>query len=149
MRRAAVNPRRGEQMEVAMTPMIDVVFLLLIFFVWTASFQMAEQLLPSELTPPTGTGNAVESDPETIDFELVVVEISWPNNTPAWQVNGVAQDSLVALRQTLTAIAKAKSDLPVVLDPVPQVPLGYVIEVFDIARGVGFSKVQFAAAEEP
>jgi biopolymer transport protein ExbD len=91
----------------------------------------------------------VESDPETIDFELVVVEISWPNNTPAWQVNGVAQDSLVALRQTLTAIAKAKSDLPVVLDPVPQVPLGYVIEVFDIARGVGFSKVQFAAAEEP
>jgi biopolymer transport protein ExbD len=136
-------------MEVAMTPMIDVVFLLLIFFVWTASFQIAEQLLPSELTPPTGTGNAVQPDPEMIDFELVVVTISWPNDAPVWQVNGVSQDSLATLRQTLTAIARAKSDLPVVLDPEPQVPLGYVIEVFDVARSVGFSKVQFAAAEDP
>ena len=37
-------------MDSAMTPMIDVVFLLLIFFVWTASFQIVEQILPSEIS---------------------------------------------------------------------------------------------------
>ena len=34
--------RRGDaSMDSTMTPMIDVVFLLLVFFVWTASFQLA------------------------------------------------------------------------------------------------------------
>ena len=34
-----------EQNDVAMTPMIDVVFLLMIFFVCTASFEIVEEIL--------------------------------------------------------------------------------------------------------
>ena len=42
-------------LEVKMTPMIDVVFLLLIFFVWTSSFELPEFDLPSALAePPQG-----------------------------------------------------------------------------------------------
>ncbi len=32
----------SDSMELKMTPMIDVVFLLLIFFVWTSSFELPE-----------------------------------------------------------------------------------------------------------
>ena len=45
MRRRSPFARR-DSLEIKMTPMIDVVFLLLIFFVWTASFQVVEYLLP-------------------------------------------------------------------------------------------------------
>ena len=41
------NPRGRTSLDNMMTPMIDVVFLLLIFFLTTASFQRLEKLLPS------------------------------------------------------------------------------------------------------
>ena len=50
--------------DVKMTPMIDVVFLLLIFFVCTASFQIAEALLPA---PLAYAGNV--QTPTEIDIE--------------------------------------------------------------------------------
>ncbi len=50
------------EFSVSMTPMIDVVFLLLIFFVCKASFQIAEAVLPSPLA--TGGTTAVELPPE-------------------------------------------------------------------------------------
>ncbi|MEO8496389.1 MAG: biopolymer transporter ExbD, partial [Planctomycetota bacterium] len=40
MRRPSIFTERREPLDVKMTPMIDVVFLLLIFFVWTASFHI-------------------------------------------------------------------------------------------------------------
>ena len=54
------------QTDVAMTPMIDVVFQLLIFFICTASFQLAEELLPTSLAI-TGDAAApsIEIEPET------------------------------------------------------------------------------------
>ena len=59
-----------------------------------------------------------------------------------------AVGSLAELRQTLTTIASIKRDAPVIIDPIGDVPLGDVIDVFDLARLVGFEKVQFAVAEE-
>ena len=43
-------------MEVKMTPMIDVIFLLLIFFVCTASFRAVEEVLPTNLSLPGAIG---------------------------------------------------------------------------------------------
>ena len=57
MRYRSVHTRRDRSLEVAMTPMIDVVFMLLIFFVWTASFQVAELILPSSIVTDEGQGH--------------------------------------------------------------------------------------------
>ena len=44
--------------------------------------------------------------------------------------------SLAELRQMLASIARIKRDAPVILDPASDVPLGDVIDVFDlVARG--------------
>ena len=55
MRRTSPLIRRGSENDIdsAMTPMIDVVFLLLVFFVWTASFQVVEFVLPSNMSELT------------------------------------------------------------------------------------------------
>ena len=45
-----------------MTPMIDVIFLLLIFFVCTASFQAPEQILPTNLRLPGSLDNLPPPD---------------------------------------------------------------------------------------
>ena len=65
-RPSVYNARRGS-LEVKMTPMIDVVFLLLVFFVWTASFQVVENIVPtgiSEEITTTSSGTQEQPKPE-------------------------------------------------------------------------------------
>jgi len=146
MRRRSPFARR-ESLEITMTPMIDVVFLLLVFFVWTASFQVVEYLLPSELSSLPGNQAAVEDPPPEADFENVVIRIHWIDDQPGWTINDQQADSLDQLHQRLQAIARVKQDAPVILHPDEEVPLGDVIDVFDISRLVGFEKIQFVAGE--
>lgn len=139
--------RRGP-FEIQMTPLIDVTFLLLVFFVWTASFRVAENILPSSVSAAAGTAPARsdEPPPAEADFEKIVIRIVWHENQPVWQLNGQAFTELPQLKTRLLAIAAIKKDSPVILHPDPAIPLGDVIDVYDLARMAGLSKVQFAAA---
>ena len=140
---------RRTSVELQLTPMIDCVFLLLVYFLWSSSFAIVEMSLPSELSAQqTGSGPAnpdVPPPPEA-DFERIVVHVSNGNVGPAWQVNDEPVASLAELRSALAAIARIKRDAPVVLDPEPNVPLGDVIDVFDLSRLVGLEKIQFATS---
>ncbi len=147
MRRRA-RRYRTDGLDIKMTPMIDVVFLLLVFFVWTASFGIAERLLPSNLASLSGAVGSSETDPEMLDFDVVVVKLELRGELPAWTINDRELESLQAVEETLRSVAAIKSDLPVVVDPRPTVPLGHVIDVYDISRRVGFGTVQFTAAGE-
>ena len=138
------------RLDVQMTPMIDVVFLLLVFFVWTASFQIVERLLPSSLLA-SGTGAAVETTPEELDFERIVIRLRLVDGRPTWTVNGTPAESLARVRATLLAVARVqhvRAEMPVVIDPGGNVPLGHVIDVFDVARQAGFDTIQFSASED-
>ena len=149
MRRPSyVLDQQRSPLGVPMTPMIDVVFNLLVFFVWTAGFQAIERSLPSTLLAPPGSGAVGQIDPELIDFDRVVIRLLWQEDHPTWKINNRQIANLEALRQTLAAIAAVRTSVPVVIDSGPDVPLGHVIDVYDIARLEGFGEVQFAAIEE-
>ncbi len=149
MRRPSVYNQRRQPMSLMMTPMIDVVFLLLVFFIWTASFQIVEQVLPSSLSAAQGTEplDADSPPPPEADFDDVIVRIIWTGERPTWSVNQQAIATMEQLHSRLKTIADIKSDAPVILHPDDNVPLGDVIDVFDICRKVGFEKVQFAASQ--
>ena len=149
MRRPSYVFDRRWTLGVTMTPMIDVVFLLLVFFVWTASFHVVERSLPSRLMSAPGSGSASQIDPELADFDRVVIHLDWLGNQPTWQINDQPVAGLDQVRETLTAIAAIQASVPVVIDSGPNVPLGHVIDVYDVARLEGFGEVQFAATEEP
>jgi biopolymer transport protein ExbD len=142
---------RRTAVDLQLTPMIDCVFLLMVYFIWSSSFTVAEQLLPSQLSlesPAAGAGSSDLPPPPEADFEEVIVRIGWASGGPVWTVNDVAVESRDQLRGMLNQIAGIKRDAPVVLHPDRQVPLGEVIRVFDLARIIGFEKVRFAATEE-
>jgi biopolymer transport protein ExbD len=145
MKRPSMYLSRREQAGGMFTPLIDVVFLLLVFFVWTASFHVTERLLPSQLTA-LGTSGAPDIPRQPRDVEPVVIRIDWRGTAPGWSIDGTPVPSLADVRQTLEAVARIKSDVLVILDPDADVPLGNVIDVYDIARLQGFQQVQFTAA---
>ena len=149
MRAPSSYARQRTGTEIPMTPLIDVVFQLLVFFLLTASFHAVEHLLPSSVSAPhaAGAGRPQETPPPEEDFDEVVVRILWSGGRPAWQINAQSLTSLAEVRDTLAAVARVKTDAPVILHPDSDVPLGHVIDVYDVTRLVGFPKVRFAATE--
>ena len=144
-----VNRSGDTSMDAAMTPMIDVVFLLLVFFVWTASFQIIEQILPSQMSAQMGAEpSELDEPPPEADFDNVVIRISWNEGQPAWQLNDVPVESIDQLNAQLAAISAVKIDAPVILHPDQVVPLGNVIEVYDLSKLAGFQQISFAVTPE-
>jgi len=150
MRRPSIFTDRREPLDVKMTPMIDVVFLLLIFFVWTASFQIVEHVLPSSISEVSGSDapNPNEPPPPEADFDDVVVRILWTETGARWRVGEESFDALSGVRAKLARIFAVNDAAPVIIDPDAATPLGNVIDVYDLSREVGFREVQFAAAAE-
>ncbi|MGY8769022.1 MAG: ExbD/TolR family protein [Pirellulales bacterium] len=137
-----------KSLEIAMTPMIDVVFLLLVFFIWTASFQIVEYSLPSSLAPLVGTGQATEPQLEMEDFDQVVVRIVQDGDQQIWMINETARSNLTEVQETLALLIRIRSDAPLVIDPDEGVSVGDVIDVYDLARQLNFQEIQFAVAED-
>lgn len=147
MRRPSLYQRGGGELGINMTPMIDVVFLLLVFFVWNTNLAPLEFLLPGAVTqPPTsqkGSGNTVAAPKPEDDFDEIVVRIKW-EQAPLWFINDARLDSLAEVKASLSQIAKVNRDAPITLHPDPEVPLGDLIDSYDVVRGVGFRKLRFA-----
>ncbi len=146
MRRPPYHREGRERLDVKMTPMIDVIFLLLIFFVCTASFQMLEEVLPTNLSLPGSVSAQAPPDEEIEDLDEMVVEVFWRDGRPAWRINARDYTSLADIRGVLAAVAKVKIDLPVILDVEGDVPLENAIDVYDLCRRAGLEKIQFAAS---
>ena len=140
---------RRERLDVKMTPMIDVIFLLLIFFVCTASFQAAEEILPTNLSLPGSISSDVPIDPDLLDLDEIVVKVLWGEAGARWEINGRDYSRLAEVGGVLTAAARVQSDLPVILDVQGEVPMEDVIDVYDVCRQVGLERIQFAASLEP
>ena len=148
MKIPTIYNRNERSLDVAMTPMIDVVFLLLIFFVWTASFQVVEYLLPSKISAQTGTGADAEIPPELIDLEQVVVRLIANETAVQWIMNDEILDGLTDVEARLVQVASIRNDIPVIVDPEKQVRLGDVINVYDAAMRAGFDSIQFTTSAE-
>mgnify|MGYP001166833303 CR=1 FL=1 len=148
MRLPDSNSRQGRELEIKLTPMIDVVFLLLVFFIWNAQLQKVEYVLPSQLSVAAGNQEAQPMEPlPEADFDDVVVRIRWLNEQPSWSINDNPVASLAELQERLMIIQEIKRDAPVILHPDKQVPLGHVIDVYDRSRSAGFDRIQFAASQ--
>lgn len=150
MHRASSFHSRQSFTELKMTSLIDVVFLLLIFFVWTASFQMVEYVLPSQVSEASRTGAAGNTEQPldaAADFPEIVVRVRWLDRQPSWTVNDEPIPSLKAVEQKLASVFTINREAPVIVHPDQDVPLGHVIDMYDLTRRVGFRTVQFAASQ--
>ena len=132
-------------MELKMTPMIDVIFLLLIFFVCTANFQQNEELLPTILSLPGTSAETIERPPELEDLDDIVVRLEMRGGRPEWEINGRRYGDLSDVAGVLRSIAAFRTDLPVVLDVGDDVPIERMIDLYDLCRRFGFYRVQVAA----
>lgn len=138
------KPRRP--IEIMMTPMIDVIFLLLVFFLTTSSFQVAERLLPSgvsNMSPPSGQVNQNPPEPSDDQIEQIIVKIGMGGDVPTITINGGTVE-MTELLPRFQAVFAARPDVPVIIDPDAKVAAKHVVAIYDNARQSGLSRVYLA-----
>ncbi len=126
---------RKEELDVNITPLIDVVFLLLIFFMVSTTFERESEI---QIVLPEAAANAVKAE----DFSLEVTI----DAEGTFFVNGqrVINSKIETLKKAMKAVAGDRSDPPIILSADAQTPHQAVITVMDAARQLGFVHLNFA-----
>lgn len=128
----------------AMTPMIDIVFQLLIFFMCASIGHQREWLLPVDF----GAG-ALTQAAELQERPLgeVWVKLQREGDRTTITIEGTRYTEWKPVRQVLLTLGETAADIPVILDIAPEVPMEDVIRVDDLCRAAKFQTVSFAASE--
>jgi biopolymer transport protein ExbD len=144
------SAQQDGSLELKMTPMIDVVFLLLVFFVWTSSFEIPEFDLPSAIAEPPSGGSEVssEQEPPTEVFDEIVIRLTQPEAILLIELNGQTVDEIAELKQRLAEIIALGVQPPVIVDPADEITMNVAVQVYDAARAAGADRVLFAAQPE-
>lgn len=131
--------RADDEPEINLIPLIDVMLVLLIFFVVTATFD-ARSVLKLELPRATG-------EPSDTSKALTVLI----NADGRYFVDDreVLRDDLQSLKATLADVAGKDRERPVLLRADGRTPHQAVVTAYDALGQLGFRKVMIATAPTP
>ena len=131
--------------QTSMTPLIDIVFQLLIFFVCASTGHLRELLLPTDLA---GGGTQTEA-PRNVEAPIsqVWIHLRLEDGVTVTDIEGTVYRPEDNVRGVLTQLAEAVRDVPLILDIDGDVPVGEVVGIVDLCRAVGFESINFAAKE--
>lgn len=132
-----------------MTAMIDIVFLLLIFFICAAAGSVRESVLATDLAPAGSVAAATsvvieQRDPIQIETFLKLMRDP-DHGTLLVTLNDQEFADLDRLEAVLQTMASIDASNPVVLDMADDITLGEMIDLYDRCRRAGLESVNFAA----
>lgn len=127
--------RRTRDVSVDLTPLIDVVFLLLIFFMVSTTF-IDEGRLKLEL--PEAAGEPAAEPPETL--EIVVSA----NGEYAVDGRSLAEADIETLMDALRDVSEGDRSRPLVVTADAQAPHQAVVRAMDAAGRLGFAQLGIA-----
>lgn len=135
----SIRPRT--QPEVNLTSLIDVVLLLLIFFMVSTSFVKQSQIAIS--LPESDSTAVVEETPEVID--VLITE------TGKYFVNGreLINSRPETIRNALMKVSDGDNTLPMTISADANARHQYVVTAMDVAGRLGFVQINIATVNEP
>jgi biopolymer transport protein ExbD len=143
-----------EEVKLSITPMIDVTFLLLIFFMCAMKFKTLERKVAAFLPTDRGPAKTVQLfPPET----KITVKLRWDEGTRATRVKlldseiGMDDPAFVVLDQRLAAIRGNPDnvEMPGELDAGAEVPHADVVRCVDSFMKAGITNLRFRGAPPP
>jgi biopolymer transport protein ExbD len=132
-----LRPQRPEPPDINLTPLIDVVFLLLIFFMVSTTFKDEARI---QIRLPEAQGE--EAPAEEPDAVEIVIDA-----TGGFFVNDrqVVDGALGTLKKAIAGVAGGDRELPVVIKADAKTPHQAVMTAMDAASQLGLVRFSFAA----
>ena len=126
--------------DVNLTPLIDVVFLLLIFFMVSTSFIKETHLT---LNLPTAA-NAEQIVQETVALEVII------DNNGFYRIDGRALINTggETIKSALKNLSQDDLSTPLTVTADATAPYQAVVKIIDIAGGMGFTKINITTQPE-
>lgn len=131
---------RKEKLEITLTPMIDVVFLLLIFFMVTTTFNRETEL---NIKLPEAEGAESKDYPKAITL-IIDAEGTYYIAGEDGKAFQLVNQKLSTLRKALVQAAGNSRKMPVIISADSKTPHQAVISALDIAGQAGFAHITFA-----
>ena len=132
-----------------MTPMIDVVFLLLVFFICASVGGSADQLLPADLNGNTGPADVAvpQADPEKWDHPAIRVRVepSGPDDY-AILIEDQPLNGIDELTKRLTQLAAADPESSIILSIHDDIAVQQFVSVYDLCQSLKFRNISFAVS---
>jgi len=131
--------RSTESVDINLTPLIDIVFLLLIFFMVSTSFQRESEI---EITLPQAGPELLEVQPETIEIAVDADDRIYVNQVQ------ILNSSTRTVRDALQELTLEAEDPTLVVNADARATHQAVIRVMDAARQLGLERIPFATRFE-
>ena len=127
--------RAKAEADINMTPLIDVVFLLLIFFVVSTTFTRETHL---SIDLPESTGLPLEISPKQIMISI--------SKSGQYAINGVVliNHSIATLRSAIEKTSNGDSSVPMVIMADAKTPHQAVVTAMDVVGQLGFSQLSIS-----
>lgn len=126
-----------EELELNLTPLIDVVFLLLIFFMVSTTFQKESEI---SLQLPKATDTEVEPAEERIEIVINAAGRFFIDELE------VVDSDVASLQNALFKVSNGKRDIPLTIRADAQVPHQAVVTAMDAAGQLGMLKITIATS---
>ena len=136
-----LSVRVREEPEVNLTSLIDVVLLLLIFFMVSTSFVKQSQISIS--LPEAESAAVVEEFPEQLDIMIT--------EQGTYLVNGreLINSRAETIRNALQKVSGGNTNLPLTISADANARHQHVVTAMDVAGKLGFVKISIATVNDP
>jgi biopolymer transport protein ExbD len=137
--------KKRASVDINLIPMIDVLLVLLIFFVLTTTFSKYTQLKINLPEAQSATNEQPETEEKIISV-LVNPKGEYALLDDAGKPQPLADQKPATLKSALEQLAGDTRSLPFIINADGKAPHQAVITVLDVAQQLGFSKITFAAS---
>jgi len=136
-----LTARAKEEPEVNMTSLIDVVLLLLIFFMVSTSFVKQSQI--SIRLPEADSSAIVDEVPQQLDIMIT--------EQGTFLVNGreLVNNRPETIRNALQKVSGGNTQLPLTISADANARHQFVVTAMDVAGKLGFVKISIATVNDP
>ncbi|MFK7854412.1 MAG: ExbD/TolR family protein [Granulosicoccus sp.] len=126
-----------EELELNLTPLIDVVFLLLIFFMVSTTFQKESEI---SLQLPRATDSEVSTPQDRIEVVINAAGRYFINDQE------LVKSDVASLQNALYKVSGGKRDIPLTIRADAQAPHQSVVTAMDAAGQLGMLKMSIATS---
>jgi len=127
-----------EELSLNLTPLIDIVFLLLIFFMVSTTFTKENHLA---INLPEADGEVAQA-PDTMVEVLI-------DSQGKYSVNGqsLVSQKLIVLKQAIEKVSAGDRSLPFIITADAATPHEFVVRAMDAAGQLGFSRLSITSRQ--
>ncbi|TBW59118.1 biopolymer transporter ExbD [Marinobacter halodurans] len=131
--------QRSQEVSVDLTPLIDVVFLLLIFFMVSTTFTRESHL---KVDLPEAKGDVSEAQAKQVDVVITAEGQYSVNDRP------LVNNQRATLQKAVQDVSGGNTQLPYIITADAQTPHEYVVRAMDVAGRLGFVKLSITTQRE-